>query len=159
MSVSIIEVKTPKTADSTNLYKLNADKFQLPEGVIPLDILHRVDHKTPQALSIPVLNAKNVLCSIRKNMLIMSIHPAGKCDEVQEISWSRLRCEASKLLPKIPQNTSLQLEPDTKSSVSSIPDAEIPKEARTKLQELLNEKSSQIISQNMTDIGNNKLIK
>ena len=58
MSVSIIEVKTPDIPDTTNLYELNADTFQLPEGVILLDILHRVNHKTPQHLNIPILNAK-----------------------------------------------------------------------------------------------------
>ena len=41
ISVSIVEVKTPKIADSTKLYELNTDTFQLPEGVILLDILHR----------------------------------------------------------------------------------------------------------------------
>ena len=56
------------------------------------------------------------------------------------------------------QNTSLQLGPDTKSSVSSIPDVDIPEEARMKLQELLNEKYTQIISQNATDIGRTNLI-
>ena len=90
MSVSIIEVKTPKFSVTTNIYELNADTFQLPKGIIPLDISHRVDHKTPQYLNILVLNAKNVPCSISKNMPIMFMHPVGKCDEVQEIIWSRL---------------------------------------------------------------------
>ena len=125
MSMSTVKVKTPKTADSTNLYELNANTFQLPKGIIPLDVLHRVNHKVPQYLSIPILNAKNVPCSISKNMLITSMHYVEKCDEVQEISCSRLWCDTSKLLPKISLNTSLQLEPDTKSSVSSIPDVEI----------------------------------
>ena len=34
MSVSNIEVKTPKIPNTTNLYELNADTFQLPEGII-----------------------------------------------------------------------------------------------------------------------------
>ena len=41
MSVSIIEVKTPKISNTTNLYEVSADTFQLPEGIILLDILHR----------------------------------------------------------------------------------------------------------------------
>ena len=73
MSASIVEVKTPKIADSTNLYKLNIDTFQPPKSIIPLDILHRVDHKTSQYLSIPVLNAKYVLWNISKNTLITSM--------------------------------------------------------------------------------------
>ena len=66
MSVSTIEVKTPKIPNTTNPYELNADTFQLPEGVILLDILHRVDQKTPQHLNIPILNAKNIPSNIGK---------------------------------------------------------------------------------------------
>ena len=47
VSVSIIEVRAPKLADTTNLYEMNAATFQLPKGIILLDVLHRVDHKTP----------------------------------------------------------------------------------------------------------------
>ena len=158
LSVSIVEVKIHKISATTNLYELNAHTFQLPKGVTPLDILHRVNHKTPQYLNTPVLNAKNVPCSISKNMPITYMHPVGKYNEVQEIGWSRLQCDASKLLPKVPQNTSLQLGPDIKSSVRYIPDVDIPREARTKFQELLNKRYPQIISQNTTDIGRTNLI-
>ena len=47
MSVSIIEVKTPKYSNTTNLYEVNADTFQLPEGIILLDILHRGQPQDP----------------------------------------------------------------------------------------------------------------
>ena len=119
---------------------MNADTFEIPEGIILLDVLHRVDQKTLQHLNIPVLNTNNVSCSIGKNMPIVSMHPAGKCEEVQEVSWSSLWCDTSKLLPQILQNTNLQLEPDVKSLARYIPDADIPEKARTKLQELLDRK-------------------
>ena len=48
MYISIVGIKTPTLQNTNNLYELNFDTFQLPEGVIPLDVLHRVDHKTPQ---------------------------------------------------------------------------------------------------------------
>ena len=82
----------------------------------------------------------------------------GKCEEVQEVSWNSFWCDTSKLLPQIPQNTSLQLEPDTKSIASSIPDVDIPEEARMKLQGLPDQKYLQIILQNATDIGRTNLI-
>ena len=50
VSVSILEVKTPKLKNTTNLYKMNAVTAQFPEGVIMLDVLHRVNHKTLQYL-------------------------------------------------------------------------------------------------------------
>ena len=65
------------------------------------------------------------------------------CEDVQEVSW----CDTSKLLPQIPQSASLQWEPDTNGLASSIPDAGIPEEARTKLWELLDKKYPQIIWQ------------
>ena len=47
MSVSVIGIKMPIPCNTNNVYELNFDTFQLPEDVILLDILHRVDHKTP----------------------------------------------------------------------------------------------------------------
>ena len=91
-------------------------------------------------------------------MPIASIHPAVKYEEVHEVSWSSLQCNTSKLLPQIPQNTSLQLEPDTKCLASSIPDVDILEEARMKLQELLDKIYLQIISQNAMDIDRTNLM-
>ena len=91
-------------------------------------------------------------------MPIASLQSVGKCEEVQEVSWSSLCCDTSKLLPQILQNTSVQLKPDTNSFASSIPDADIPEEVRMKLQELLDTKYPQIILQNATDIDRTNLI-
>ena len=117
MSVSI---KTPTIPNTTNLFELNADTFQLSSGVILLDILHRVNHKTCQHMNIPIINTKNDPCNIGKNMLIVSLCPVGKCSEAQEVIWSRLQCDTFKLLPKITQKTSLKLELDTKALASLI---------------------------------------
>ena len=86
------------------------------------------------------------------------MHPVGNFEEVQEVSWRRPQCDISKLLPQILQNTNLQLEPDSKGLASSIQDVDIPDEARTKLQELLDKIYLQIISQNAMDIGRTNLI-
>ena len=111
VSVSIIEVKTPKLTNNTNLYKMNAVTTQLPEGMILLDILHRVDHKTLQHLNVPVLNMNNISCRTGTNMPIVSMHPVGRCEEIQEVSWNSLWCDTSTCLPQIQHNTRLQLEP------------------------------------------------
>ena len=158
MSISIVAIKTPTLQNTTNLYELNLNTFQLPECVVPLDIVLRVDHKTPQSLNIPVLNDNNSSCSISKGSPIATLTLAGKCEEVQGISWSRLQCDTAKVLPTIPQNTSLELEPNTKSSLRLISDADIPEETRVKLHDLLDRNYIHIMLQNMTDIGRTKLI-
>ena len=66
MSISIEGIKTPTLQNTNNLYELNFDTFQLPEGVILLNVLHRVDNKTPQSLNILILNTNNSSCSITK---------------------------------------------------------------------------------------------
>ena len=105
-----------------------------------------------------MLNVNNSSCNILKGSPITTLTPAAKCKEVQEVSCSRLQCNTKKLLPEIPQCSSLQLELDTKSSSRSIPDADIPEEARVKLQDLLSRMYINIVSQNATDIGRTNLI-
>ena len=84
--------------------------------------------------------------------------PAGKCEEIQEVSWNQVQGNTAKVLPEIHKGTSLQLELDTKSPLRSMPDADILEEARVQLQELLNRKCINIISQATTDIGRANLI-
>ena len=158
MSVSIVAIKTPTLHNTNNLYELNFNTFELPEGVIPLDIVHRVDHRTPQSLNIPIPNVNNSSCSISKGSPIATLRPLGKCEEVQEVSWNKLQYNTAKLLPTIPQNTILQLEPNNKSSSRSILDADIPEKARVKLWDLCNRKYVNIMSENATDIGGTNLI-
>ena len=52
--------------------------FQLPEGVIPLDVLHRIDHKTPKTLNIPIMNVNNTTCSLAKNSPITTLIRVGR---------------------------------------------------------------------------------
>ena len=54
-SISIIEVRTLETLNPNNIYKLDFNSFQLPEGVTPLDVMHHTDHKIPQTLQFCIL--------------------------------------------------------------------------------------------------------
>ena len=128
------------------------------EGVILLDILHKVNHKTPQNLNIPILNTNSSFCGISRSSPLETLALAGKCEEIQDVIWNQVQCSNTKLLPEIPVGTSLQLESDTKSPLRSIPDADILEEARVQLQELLDWKYINIISQIAMDIGRTNLI-
>ena len=87
MSVSVVEIKMPTVPDTNNLYELNFDMFQLPEGVNPLNTLHGMDHKTLKPLNVPIMNTNNTTCTLTKNLPIATLVPAGRCEEVQEVSW------------------------------------------------------------------------
>ena len=52
----------------------------------------------------------------------------------------------------------MQLEPNTKSHLRSIPDADIPEEVRLQLQEVLDRNDIHSISQTVTDINRTNLI-
>ena len=117
MSISVVELKMPVFPDTNNLYNRNFDTFQLPEGVIPLDVLHRMDHKTLKTLTIPIMNDNTTTCSLTKNSPIATLVPVVRCEEVQEVSWTKLQDSTAKLLPKIPNNSNLQLEPATNNSL------------------------------------------
>ena len=157
-AVSVVEIKMPMVPNTNYLYEMNFNMFQLLEGVIPLDVLHRMDHKTPKTLNIPIINVNNTTCSLTKNFPIATLRLTGRCKEVQKVSLTKLQGNAAKLLPEMPNNTDLQLEPYTYHSPRSIPDVDIPDEARDKLKELLNIKYANIMSQTAKDIGRTNLI-
>ena len=82
-SISIIEVRTPQIPDPNNIYELDFDTFQLSEGVIPLDVMHCMDHKTPQTLKLPILNTNtNTVSNLEKNSPIATLFLAGRCEQI-----------------------------------------------------------------------------
>ena len=138
---------TQRIADKDILYEVYS-KFQLPEGIIPLDILHRVNYKIPRELNIHIINTSCISMPINKNTHIGTLTPATKVENMCSINWSTLddaRTKAAKqvadlpetkelvkqLLPEIPPGTNLHLEADTKDTHGTVtPNADIPKEAR-----------------------------
>ena len=96
MSISVVALKTTTLQNTNNnFYKLNFNTFQLTEHVILLDIVHKVDHKTPHSLNIPILNTNNSSYSISKSSPIATQTLARKCKEVQEVSCSKLQCDTT----------------------------------------------------------------
>ena len=78
-SISVIAVKTPQIPDTEALYEVNC-KFQLPEEIIPLDVLDRVDHKIPRELNIHILNTGSSPISLGKNTLIGTLTRSAKVE-------------------------------------------------------------------------------
>ena len=67
--ILVIEVHTQEIPDPNNIYELDFNTFQLPKEVIPLHMMHHMDHKTPQRRKIPILNTNNTISNLRKNYL------------------------------------------------------------------------------------------
>ena len=84
--------------------------FQLPEEIIPLDVLHQIDHKTPQSLKTPVLNTKKHKLQFSQSP-IATLIPAGKCKQVWEIKWSILQNAKQSAVLEVSQD------PQTKESL------------------------------------------
>ena len=131
----------------------------------------------PRSLKISVLNTNNTSCSLAKNSPIATLIPAGKCKQVWEIKWPILQntkwsailevsqdpqmkelLKKAQLLPEITSTTNLQLEPDMPNTTRSIPDADVPQEARNRLKELLNAKCTSLMSKSATHIGRTNFI-
>ena len=65
-SIIWISVKTPRNLDINSLFKISLDR-QLPNGFIPLDVLHSIKNKQPQELTIPLLNTVNIYQTSEKH--------------------------------------------------------------------------------------------
>ena len=84
MSISVISVKMPPLCNTNDVYKLNFNTFLLPEGIIPLDILHKVNHKNTTIFEHPYTQVQynNSFCSISRCSPLATLALAGKCEEI-----------------------------------------------------------------------------
>ena len=53
-SITLIEVQAPRNIIGNKKYLLNPEGY-LPQGIIPLDLVHSFD-KMPRTLFVPILN-------------------------------------------------------------------------------------------------------
>ena len=88
-SVALIEVQAPRDIIGNRKYQLNPEGY-LPQGIIPLDLVHSFD-KTPRTLYIPILNTSNNYENIGKGSLLGTFDPIDEeISEVQVTSWTDL---------------------------------------------------------------------
>ena len=53
--------------------------------------MHCMNHKIPKTLKVHILNTNNTISSLEKNSPIVTLVPAGKWEQIQEINWSFLQ--------------------------------------------------------------------
>ena len=83
-------VQAPIVLSEKKIHHLaNSDSF--PEGLIPLDVSHRVNNKHPKHLLIPVLNTTMERVSMKEYTIVVKLKPLNidSC-EVNKISWLKL---------------------------------------------------------------------
>ena len=88
-SIAIVEVQAPRDIIGNRKYQLNPEGY-LPQGIIPLDLIHSFD-KTPRTLYVPILNTSSKVEGIAKGSLLGTFKPIDEeISEIQVTSWTDL---------------------------------------------------------------------
>ena len=160
-SITWISVKTPRNIQVNNLLKINLDR-QLPKGLIPLDVLHNIEHKQPQEMLIPSLNVMNLVVKLPKNNILGSITKVDNVENVQStysLKHHNVKADAKAhpskpLLPAFPDHSSFTTHAhDSDKSPIQLQDANTPLEIKCKLNTMLTNKFAELISKPPTDFG------
>ena len=64
--VTWILVKTQRNIQINTLFEIILDR-QLPKGLLPIDVLHNIQHKPPQEMLVLLINTMNSVVKLLKN--------------------------------------------------------------------------------------------
>ena len=88
-SISIIEVQATQDISGNKKYHLNLEAY-LPQGIIPLDVVHLFE-KTPRTLKLPILNTSTNYESIPRGTLLGTFEPVNEeINKIHTTSWTKL---------------------------------------------------------------------
>ena len=73
----------------TALHEIQFDR-QLPPGIVPPDITHKLNHKHPSELLIPLLNISHNEVKVPKNTSLGSVNSITDVDTIQEVLWQKI---------------------------------------------------------------------
>ena len=156
----------PRNIQVNSLLEITLDR-ELPKGLIPLDVLHNIQHKQPQEMLIPLLNIINSVVKLLKNTILGSIAKVDNAENVQNIYSlqhhnvkAHDKTQPSKsLLPVFPDHSRFTTHAhDSNKSPVQLQDANVPLEIQCKLHTMLTSKFTGIISKSPTDFGRTNLI-
>ena len=165
-SITWISVKSPRNIQVNSLLEITLDR-QLPIGLIPLHILHNIQHRQPQEMLIPLLNIMNSVVKLPKNTILGSITKVDNAENVQNIySLQHNNVKAhdmtqpsKPLLPVFPNHPSFTTHAhNSNKSPIQLQDANVPLEIQCKLHTKLTSKFTGITSKSPTDFGRTNLI-
>ena len=87
--MTVISIKTPPNTSVNQVYE-TSHQFPLPSGMIPVDVMHKIDDKVPQELNIPIVNTNNNIASITKNTVLVSLRPAEEANDIFSLDWGHI---------------------------------------------------------------------
>ena len=160
-SITWISVKTPRNIQANNLLEVTFNR-QLPKGLIPLDVLHSIEHKLSQKMLILLLNVMNTVIKLSKNTILGSVNKVNNMDSVQSsysLKHHNVKADAKShpskpLLPAFPDSFSFTMHAhDSDKSPIQLQDANVPLVIQHKLNTMLTNKFIEIISKSSTDFG------
>ena len=179
-SIALVEVQAPRDIIGNKKYQLNPEGY-LPEGIIPLDLVHSFD----KTLFVPILNTSSKYKNIPKGSLLGTFELINEeVNEVQVTSWTdqegkmqkahqqlrkkksyrqaRLKCsdkeeEPMKLLPDYPADSCMEMETIMKWPNTKLGDTADAEKWKTKVLKMLELRFGSIISRSSTDVGRTKL--
>ena len=170
-SVKWITVKSQPQLNHDSIHGIQFNR-QLPSGIVPLDITHKLNHKHPRKLLIPLLNISHNEVKIPKNTILGSISSITDVDTIQEVLWQKIQDtekkavrntaqdpQIHKLLPVFPENSNFQMHAnDSSKPVVMLQGAEIPQAARDNLNHMVNNQFACIICSSSADLGRTNLV-
>ena len=160
-SIIWISIKTPRNIQVNSVFEINLDR-QLPKGLIPLDVLHNIEHKQPQEMLILLLNVMNSVFKLPKNTILGSITEVNNVENIQHMYSlehphvkANVKTQPSNpLLPVFPNCSSFTTHAhNSNKSPIQLQDANVPLDIQQKLNNILTSKFAEIISMSPTDFG------
>ena len=153
------------------MYEINLDR-KLPAVIIPLNVIHNLNHKQPGELVIHLLNVGHTDIKLFKNTILGSLNQIDNVDSIHEVSWEKIQNtknkgtsttawepQTQKLLPTFPKHSNLWIHANNNIKPAIIPqDAYIPQDIRNQLNHMLNTEFTCIISKSSADFGRTNLV-
>ena len=91
-----ISIQTPRTLDTNSLFKIGLD-WQLPKGIVPLDVLHNINHKQPHELLIPILDMTSTDVELLKNTVLGLLTRVNNMDYIHNVSCEKMETTSNKI--------------------------------------------------------------
>ena len=170
-SITGISVKTPQKLDINSLFEISLDR-QLPKGLIPLDVSHNIKNKQSQELIIPILHKADMDIKLFKNTILGSITRVNNVECIKNISSNAMQFIIDKehyetqqkpqvqpLLPVFPDQSCFQTHAhDNNKSPIQLQNTNVPPLIQNKLNAMLNNEFTCIVSKSSTDLGGTNLV-